>query len=341
MVRRRRFLLGIAAASAIAGCSDVTNSTDPEEGEGDDEEAGDDSDGETSTPEPTPTPAAELSVADEGGYTVDVSGSSDGSVTVSEETIEFTAPIEMTWRLRGFNDGFLADGNSAMTSPSETPTGPPLDVGPRLDPTDDTMHAFATPVYDADADRLEFWFYVDETYRETQSAHYTIWGAARSTDVTSEEAEFTERADGIYRATVTYDQPVSGEMSYPLGVLLDRPFSEATPQTGPRPEYSGVGVTPQVQSVETRTPQIAFGFEYDEDAKSVTITHEGGDSAQGSNLRILVDGEPADTQFGGEVVAGTSVTVDVSDVGSEAEVRVVWESPEGDASATLAMFRLP
>lgn len=336
MVRRRRFLLSLAAASTVAGCTDASSGQNADQSDGTDDAGGADS----PTPEPTATPADELVVADDSGYTVDVSGSSDGTVSVGDGTIEFTAPVEMTWQLQGFNEGFPTRGGSASSS-TETPAGPPLEVGPTLDPSDDAMHAFATPIYDAEADRIEFWFYVDETYRQAHDEHYAIWGEARTVDMTSREAEFTERAEGIYRATATYDQPVSEDMAFPMGILLDRPFSEATPQSGPRPEYSGVGVTPRIRSVESQTPQIAFSFDYDEAAGEVTITHDGGDTAQGSNLRILVDGGSAATQFSGEVVAGTSVTVDISNAASGAEVRVVWESPEGDASATLAVFRLP
>jgi hypothetical protein len=333
MSRRRRFLLSLAAAATVAGCTDASTGSNPDSTD-------DDGDSDTATAEPTPTPAEELEVGEDGGYTVDVSGTSDGSVTVSDTAIEFTAPIEMTWRLQGFNDGYRVTADEAATASTATPEGPPLEVGPALDPTDDAQHAFATPIYDADADRLEFWFYVDETYRETHPEHHVIWGEAATVDVISREAEFSERADGIYRATATYDLPVSEDMAFPLGVLLDRPFSEATPQSGTRPEYSGVGVTPQIQT-GPRTPQVAFEFDHAESASEVTITHTAGDTVQGSNLQVLVDGDPASTQFSGEVVAGDSITVDVSDAGSEAEIGIIWESPDGNASATLAMFRLP
>ena len=338
MVRRRRFLLGLAAAATVAGCTNASNESTA---------APDTGDGSTTTAPGTNTPGSTPSgddlVADSGAYTVDVSAVSDGSVSVSDTEIAFSAPVEATWDLRGIHDGVPVNGGGeggGDSSPTPTPSGPPLEIGSTLDPTDDAQHAFATPVYDEAADRFELWFYVDETYRNAHDTHYVVWGGGRQMDLDSREASFTERADGVYRATVTYDEPVSGDMEFPFGSLLDRPFSEVTPVRG-RPEYTAVGVSPQTSRTVAQTPQISFAFEYDPDAETVTVTHQAGDTADGSNLTVLVAGEPATATFEGEVSAGDSVAVDVSGLGSGAEVRVVWESESGDRSATLGLFRLP
>jgi hypothetical protein len=336
MVRRRRFLLGLAAAGTVAGCTDASNESTAAPDTGDASPTTG-----TGTNTPSPTPSGDDLVAENGRYTVDVAAVSDGSVSVSDTEISFTAPVEMTWALRGIHDGVPVNGggeSGGSSSPTPTPSGPPLEVGPTLDPTDGAQHAFATPVYDEAADRFELWFYVDETYRNAHDSHYIVRGGGRQMDLDSREASFTERAEGVYRATVTYDEPVIGDMEFPFGSLLDRPFSEVTPVRG-RPEYTAVGVSPQTTGTVAETPQISFAFEYDASAETVTVTHQAGDTADGSNLTVLVDGEPANATFEGETAAGDSVTVDASGLESGSQVRVVWGS--GDRSATLGLFTLP
>jgi len=334
MVRRRRYLLGLAAAATVAGCTNASNESTA---------APDTGDGTTTTAAGTntaaPTTGDDLVAGEDGSYSVDVSAVSDGSVSVSDAAVSFSAPVEATWNLRGIHDGVPVNGGGeGGSSPTPTPTGPALEVGPTIDPTDDAQHAFATPVYDEAADRFELWFYVDGTYRDAHDTHYVVWGGGREMALDSREASFTERADGIYRATVTYDEPVRSDMELPFGSVLDRPYSEVTPVRG-RPEYTAVGVSPRTERTDAETPQIAFQMEYDADAETVTVTHQAGDTADGSNLTVLVAGDPATATFEGEVAAGDSVAVDVSGVESGAEVRVVWES--GDRSATLGMFTLP
>jgi flagellin-like protein len=93
------------------------------------------------------------------------------------------------------------------------------------------------------------------------------------------------------------------------------------------------------------TPQASFSFDYDE-SDGLKITHDGGDSIQANELYIRgsddggsndydqtwgTNGSPSDSS---EVTAGNSWSV--SSVKSDYDIRVVYESQEGDNSATLA-----
>lgn len=94
------------------------------------------------------------------------------------------------------------------------------------------------------------------------------------------------------------------------------------------------------------TPQASFTFEY-ESGGPVTITHDGGDTIEAQELYVRgakgsgadidkswdeIDG---DTEPSSEISAGNSVEITGS-VDGEYDLRVVYESQEGDNSATLA-----
>ncbi|WP_336337884.1 type IV pilin N-terminal domain-containing protein [Haloarcula brevis] len=98
------------------------------------------------------------------------------------------------------------------------------------------------------------------------------------------------------------------------------------------------------------TPQASFSWEYSENASNspdgnVTITHDGGDSIEAQELYVRGDfdggegsgswGEMSKSTASGasEVTAGLSVE---PGVGSEYDLRVVYQTQEGDTSATLS-----
>ena len=332
MVRRRRLLLGLATAAGVAGCTNASTESSPTTTDSS-------ASGDTTTAETSATPPADLSAVTGGKYGVNVSAVSDGAVSAGDDRVEFTEPVRKTWNVVGYQGGTRVgrERNGSRTPAAGTDDEPPLVIGRTLNPTDDAQHGFGTPVYDAEAERFELWFYVDETYRAAHDTHYVVTGTSRRTDFESREAEFTEQVDGIYRTSVTYDRPVSADMAFPFGTLLDRPLAEVTPNTGQRPAYTAVGVDPRLERRRS-APQVAFSFEYDRTAETVTIAHDGGDSVTGSNLQVLIDGSPV-TAFEGEVTAGDSTTVDVSGAASGARLRVVWE--DDGVSATLAAFDLP
>ena len=99
------------------------------------------------------------------------------------------------------------------------------------------------------------------------------------------------------------------------------------------------------------TPQASFAFDY-EQGTSLTITHDGGDSIQANEIYIRGDttsGDTIDATWGtlagigsSDVRAGNSVVLDNSGGQDDAipddnyDIRVVYQSQEGDNSATLA-----
>ncbi|KAA9400050.1 type IV pilin [Haloarcula sp. CBA1130] len=101
--------------------------------------------------------------------------------------------------------------------------------------------------------------------------------------------------------------------------------------------------------VSNTAPQASFSTDYD-GTEIVTVTHEGGDSIKASNLYFRGDIDtnvgqvnnadnpvwPAGQASGSnsKVVAGNSVNVGVT--GDSFTLNVVYQSPNGDNSATLA-----
>ena len=108
--------------------------------------------------------------------------------------------------------------------------------------------------------------------------------------------------------------------------------------------------SPADSTAARETPQVTFDFEYEAGGDGVgtlEITHEGGDSVLRDRVSLrgtgFADVEGVDQTAAGQwqgtasgddgaVVAGDRVTVGAA---SDYEIAVVWESPDGDASATL------
>ncbi len=129
----------------------------------------------------------------------------------------------------------------------------------------------------------------------------------------------------------------------------------------------GVDTTTNPDENSVISPQAAFDFEYTLDATldeegnpwnsvdndgTLTITHVEGDTI--SSNRLYVRGTSIttagaglwseqvtsyyDDEADGEVTAGDSISIEVN---SSSKVRVVWESPDGDSSSTLAEYSGP
>jgi len=110
------------------------------------------------------------------------------------------------------------------------------------------------------------------------------------------------------------------------------------------------------------TPQASFSFDYDssvgnDTSGAATITHDGGDTIEGNELYIRGDGlidDPTSASWGfssgdfdydgnsdnwetatstSEVTAGNSIVAAAED---DYNLRVIYETQEGDNSATLA-----
>jgi len=101
------------------------------------------------------------------------------------------------------------------------------------------------------------------------------------------------------------------------------------------------------------TPQASFSFDYSESDKNLKITHDGGDSILSDELYVrgtaggsantgVWHGLPdSTTASGSDVTAGNSVYLGGSggggtNVPTNYDVSVVYETQEGDNSATLA-----
>jgi flagellin-like protein len=110
-------------------------------------------------------------------------------------------------------------------------------------------------------------------------------------------------------------------------------------------------------SVSNTAPQASFSFDYTEDSTAtnagstgvVTVTHNGGDSIPQSELYARGSGIadsggwstlPASSSNGNnDVVAGNSADVGIDS--SSYDLRIVYQSSEGDTSATLGQNEGP
>ena len=105
--------------------------------------------------------------------------------------------------------------------------------------------------------------------------------------------------------------------------------------------------------VSNTAPQASFSFDWDGQAgggvENVSITHSGGDSIQANRLYLRGDADGGDDtgktwgNYGSpsgttQVSAGNRATIDV---GSAAEIDIVWESTSGEDSATLGNWAGP
>ena len=74
---------------------------------------------------------------------------------------------------------------------------------------------------------------------------------------------------------------------------------------------------------------------------TATITHEGGETVDGDSISILIDGDEAPSEDvegledGSSISSGNNFTVDVEDDDEGKELRIVWETSDGERSVTL------
>ena len=102
------------------------------------------------------------------------------------------------------------------------------------------------------------------------------------------------------------------------------------------------------QGIQQTAPQASFGFDYnasdpDDDIGNVTITHESGDSIDANRVNVtgFQDGVAEPWSDSGTVSAGSSETF-ANDADWDGEtIRVVWESENGENSATLSESTAP
>ncbi|AJF25686.1 hypothetical protein SG26_08065 [Haloarcula sp. CBA1115] len=97
-----------------------------------------------------------------------------------------------------------------------------------------------------------------------------------------------------------------------------------------------------------QTPTASFSFDYEADSATsgdLTITHDGGDAVQGNELYLRGSGLDTSGEWASDISGnasadgGSAVAAgDVAEVGADSDfsARIVYQSLEGDNSATLA-----
>lgn len=94
------------------------------------------------------------------------------------------------------------------------------------------------------------------------------------------------------------------------------------------------------------TPTASFEFDYDQSSRTLTITHDSGENILGAELFLRGDcsgcsatwasiGGDMSATIGSRSAVASGDSVSLSPVSSDYDVRVVWQSEEGDTSATL------
>jgi len=94
--------------------------------------------------------------------------------------------------------------------------------------------------------------------------------------------------------------------------------------------------------VSESAPQASFSFDFDMDNDNVTVTHEGGETLQKSN--IAVNGSDSDVSatsetFSDPISAGDSAVY--TDVNPGETIRVIWTNPAGGSTNTIARATAP
>ena len=92
--------------------------------------------------------------------------------------------------------------------------------------------------------------------------------------------------------------------------------------------------------VSETAPTAQISFEYD--SGEVTLIHDGGSSFSSDNVRLTGSGgtdNPLEDWGNGQVSAGDSVTVDISEEDEGNTLRVIWQG--SSSSSTIARSTVP
>ena len=99
--------------------------------------------------------------------------------------------------------------------------------------------------------------------------------------------------------------------------------------------------------VQNNAPQASFSFDYQDfggSAGTVVATHDGGATFNAENTgRLYLSAGGAETTFTAVTNGGASAGDSVSETGvnTGTDVSVIWESPSGENTATLASGTTP
>ncbi|ADB60318.1 hypothetical protein Htur_1430 [Haloterrigena turkmenica DSM 5511] len=337
MVRRRQLLLATLAAGA-AGTAGCLSDDPPDDGsETDDDQSTNSGDDE---------PPTDLSPAGEGVYRVDVDAVSDRSVSIGDpQEISYAGDPEIVW---GYERVVDTDESTEST--------PEVVVDPAIDTTDDAAHVFLAPVYDADAENWVVRAYADETYYEGMDTHQfwigRFYTESEEQPVTGHDAGFTEHHDGVYRASLEYGEtpPTNVQPDQFRSVFLTNSEWDASALEDAESVLGAVVAPIRVGSTHPDydkadendpAPVVELSFEYDPDAKAVTIVHEDGPTFQGEHVQVGFEGGLTETQFSGEVTPGDELTVAVPSADAGEYLAVTWRGPERAHTIVLDRFEIP
>jgi len=94
--------------------------------------------------------------------------------------------------------------------------------------------------------------------------------------------------------------------------------------------------------VSESAPQASFSFDFNMTAGDVTITHEGGETLESSQITVEGDdGAPtgANDFTGSTISSGNSSTY--GSINSGETIRVIWTNPAGGSTNTIARATAP
>ena len=93
-------------------------------------------------------------------------------------------------------------------------------------------------------------------------------------------------------------------------------------------------------SLQQSAPQANFDFEYNESGPTVTITHTSGDTIDPARLSVNGTSNSYAVSGSNDIGAG-DVIIDSNNYTAGETFRVVWESENGENSATLSQSTAP
>ncbi|MFT4883926.1 MAG: hypothetical protein ACI8U4_001439 [Natronomonas sp.] len=237
----------------------------------------------------------------------------DGSASVTTEeavTIEYEDP-EASFGLQPIYEG-------------ETASADQLRV--QRDLSGETMAAFIAPVHTGET--FEYHVFANEAFVEFGDWN-VVTGSSKSID--DHENPGFERLEGSVYGMVL--SPGEVDLLAVVDVSAENIENDGGDgATGIVILNGSMGSQP-----ESATPQISFSFDYDPEAGRLTVRHEGGDTVEASQLEFRSNADiTVESAFEGSVSAGDTATLSVP---SDAEVRIVWTSAEGDSSTVIALWK--
>jgi hypothetical protein len=94
--------------------------------------------------------------------------------------------------------------------------------------------------------------------------------------------------------------------------------------------------------VSDNAPQASFSFDFNDSNSSVTLTHEGGETLESSNIGVNGDNGTPDSanNFSGDTISAGNSSV-YGSIDSGETIRVIWTNPNGGSTNTIARSTAP